>query len=138
MIACEISLHPSMLRSKLIKLIVFERREVRLLYIGVTGFQSHTSPTVFVSVLCLYCAYSACTMPIYNHPLPSCIIVSFKLNLTRLKLLKPEQKDKTAAYRRPLLWPIITLAGRHEKQHHSPTKSLFFTSFEKTASLTEI
>ena len=63
MIACEISLPPSMLRSKLIKLIVFERREVRLLYIGGTGFRSHTSPTVFVPVLCLYYVYYACTVP---------------------------------------------------------------------------
>ena len=48
---------PSMLKSKLIKLIFFERKEVRLLYIGVTGFQSHTSPTTFIPVLCLLCLF---------------------------------------------------------------------------------
>ena len=57
---------PSMLKSKLIKLIFFESKEVRLLYIGATGFWSHTSSAIFETVLCLLClyyAYYACTMP---------------------------------------------------------------------------
>ena len=71
---------PSMLKSKLIKLIFFERKEVKLLYIGATGFRSHTSSAIFEPVLCLLClyyahytstrsllclcyAYYACTMP---------------------------------------------------------------------------
>ena len=55
--------------SMLIKLIFFGRKEVRLLYIGVTGFRSHTSPTIFAPILCLPClcyahyAYYACTLP---------------------------------------------------------------------------
>ena len=69
----------SMLKSKLIKLIFFRRKEVRLLYFGVTGFRSHissilfTMPTMLVlcvhytyyayyaamSVLCLLCLYYA-------------------------------------------------------------------------------
>ena len=62
-----------MLKSKLIKLIFFERKEVRLLYFSATVFRSHTSPAIFVPVLCLLflCyAHYACTMPIYNHPFP--------------------------------------------------------------------
>ena len=56
-----------MLKTKLIKLIFFERKEVRLLYISATGFRSHTSPTIFVPVLCLLClyyAYYVSTMPV--------------------------------------------------------------------------
>ena len=52
----------SMLKSKLIQLIFFERKEVRLLYIGATGFQLQTSPAIFVPILCLLCLYYACTM----------------------------------------------------------------------------
>ena len=51
---------PSMLKSKLIKFFFFERKEVRLLYISVTGFRSHTSPAIFVLILCLY---YACIIP---------------------------------------------------------------------------
>ena len=78
---------PSMLKSKLIKLIFFfEKKELRLLYIGATGFRTHTSPAIFIPVirllcldyahyayyvsttpvqclLCLYYAYYACTIP---------------------------------------------------------------------------
>ena len=54
---------PSMLKSKLIKLIFFERKEVRLLYISVTGFRSHTYPAIFVLILCLYYSYYVSTMP---------------------------------------------------------------------------
>ena len=50
----------SMLKSKLIKLIFFfEKKEVRLLYIGATGFWMHTSAAMFVPVLCLLCLYYA-------------------------------------------------------------------------------
>ena len=68
---------PSKLKSKLIKLIFFERKEVRLLYIGATGFRLHTTPTIFVPVLCLLClqclyyVYYACTkfaMPVPGLP----------------------------------------------------------------------
>ena len=53
---------PSMLKSKLIKLFFF--KELRLLYIGVTGFRTHTSPAIFVPVLCLLCLYYVSTMPV--------------------------------------------------------------------------
>ena len=70
---------PSMLKSKLIKLIFFERKEVRLLYIGATGFQSHTSPTIFALLLCLLClyyghyAYYDCTMSTIPVPCLLCL-----------------------------------------------------------------
>ena len=61
------------LKSTLIKLRIsfFERKELRLYYIGVSGFLSHTFPTIFVLCLpCLYYAYYPCTiptMPDYAH-----------------------------------------------------------------------
>ena len=42
----------SLHKSRLIKLISFEREEVKFLYTGATGFRSHT--TIFVLVLCLF------------------------------------------------------------------------------------
>ena len=64
-----------MLKSELIKFF-FERKEVRFLYIGATGFRSHTSPAIFVLVLCLLCLYYACTMPTKSTMPVLCLFIT--------------------------------------------------------------
>ena len=62
-----------------------ERKEVRLLYIGATGFRSHTFPTnpalcllcLYYALLCLLCLYHAYTMSTMPTILVPCLYYAY-------------------------------------------------------------